>query len=208
MCWTSLGMVQWRKPGNVWVSDVVCWKECKAKFGENDHWRIQQLAGTLTLQHLKENFRKLRWFLRTNSANPDLKMNAWRSSWKSVNWRRLKPHEIQWSLENPGFSDGVCKTESQRRRDDNKNKIWLVDRGGIRGGEENRPKMLFVLGNAWMCKLYCREIVLSLRRLLESAKSQFTGLGEIETPTECSAHKIWVSRTPSKGGERGFWGFF
>ena len=51
----------------------------------------------------------------------------------------------------------------QRQRDDNKHKIYAF--------EENRPKTLVFKGNAmtikfWKCKFYCREILLSLRRVL------------------------------------------
>ena len=50
---------------------------------------------------------------------------------------------------------------------------FALFRGVGRGGrEENCPKMLFFLGNAMTikfrdCKLYCREILLSWRRLLD-----------------------------------------
>ena len=38
---------------------------------------------------------------------------------------------------------------SQRRRDDNENKTCILEGGGEIGGrEENRPKTLFLLGNA------------------------------------------------------------
>ena len=64
-----IGLFRMEKTWNIWVFDGVCWKNWKAKFGEDNPWRIQQLAGTLTLQRFKENLGKLRWFLRTNSAS-------------------------------------------------------------------------------------------------------------------------------------------
>ena len=60
----------------------------------------------------------------------------------------------------------------QRRRDDKKNKFCVFEGGGLGGREENRPKTLFFfVGNAttikfWMCEFDCREILVSLRRLL------------------------------------------
>ena len=51
-----------------------------------------------------------------------------------------------------------------------KMKFALLRGVGTGGTGENRPKTLFFVGNAtikfWKCKFYCREILLSLRRLL------------------------------------------
>ena len=71
---------------------------------------------------------------------------------------------------------------NQRERDDNKNKIWGLRGVGLGDREENCPKTLFFVGNAttikfWKCKFYCREILLSLRRLLEK---QVGGGGETQ----------------------------
>ena len=60
-------------------------------------------------------------------------------------------------------------SDCQRRRDDSKNNFSFLN-GGDR--EVNCPEMLFFIGNATTiefrkCKLYCREILLSLRRLLD-----------------------------------------
>ena len=62
---------------------------------------------------------------------------------------------------------------SQRRRDDNKNKIFGFWGGGAWGQRGKSSKTLFFVGNAatikfWKCKFYCRKILLSLRRLLVS----------------------------------------
>ena len=62
----------------------------------------------------------------------------------------------------------------QRRRDENKNKVFAFEggRGGLGGREENRPKTLVFVGKRHDNKimkvhiLLSREIVLSLRRLL------------------------------------------
>ena len=61
---------------------------------------------------------------------------------------------------------------AQRQRDDNTNRICVFERkGGTGGRQENRPKTLFFVRSAmpikyWKCEFDCREIVLSLRRLL------------------------------------------
>ena len=67
-------------------------------------------------------------------------------------------------------------TITQRRRDDNKNKSFAFEGGGLWGREKNRPKTLVFVGNAttikfWKWTFYCREILLSLRRLLITART-------------------------------------
>ena len=54
----------------------------------------------------------------------------------------------------------------QRRRDDNKNKMFAFEGGGLGAERENHPKTLFFTGNAttikfWKCKFYFREKNLS-----------------------------------------------
>ena len=69
----------------------------------------------------------------------------------------------------------------QRKRDDNKNKICAFRGGGWAGGQGGKlSKMLFFVGNAttikfWKWKFYCREILLSWRRLLPEAVFNFAG---------------------------------
>ena len=64
--------------------------------------------------------------------------------------------------------------ETQRKRDDNKNKICVFGGGGLAGGQRGKlSKTLFFMGNAttikfWKWNFYCRGILLSRRRLLET----------------------------------------
>ena len=67
---------------------------------------------------------------------------------------------------------------AQRKRDDNKNKICIFQGGGWAGGQRGKlSKTLFFVGNAttikfWKWIFYCREILLSWRRLLNARKSK------------------------------------
>ena len=61
-------------------------------------------------------------------------------------------------------------------------KICVFEGGGNGGREENRPKMLFSVRNAMRiqfgnCKFYCREVLLSLRRLLFGVGFRWVGGG-------------------------------
>ena len=86
-----------------------------------------------------------------------------------------KANSPSFSQNSPSLpKDSVNSSFRQRRRDDNINKTRVFWGGGghwAPGREENRPKTLFFLRNAttikyWKWKLCCREILLSLRRLL------------------------------------------
>ena len=71
----------------------------------------------------------------------------------------------------------VRHDDDQRQRDDNRNKIFAFWGGGISGQRGKSSKMLFFVGNSttikfWNCKFYCREILLSLHRLLDDQQSR------------------------------------
>ena len=78
----------------------------------------------------------------------------------------------------PTFKKITCTTKNSGGIRDGettiKIKFALLRGVGLGGREQNRPKTLFFfffVGNAttikfWKCKFYCREVLLSLRRLL------------------------------------------
>ena len=86
------------------------------------------------------------------------------------------PFELSPTAENSAETKGSAEFwkifgSPQRRRDDNKNKICDFEGVGVGSREGNCPKTLFFVGNATTikfskCKFYCRDILLSLRRLL------------------------------------------
>ena len=73
------------------------------------------------------------------------------------------------------------RSQTQRLRNDNKNKICVFQGGGAWGAEKQIvSKTLFSWGDAmtrefWKCQFYCLEILLSLRRLLQTVKVPMFG---------------------------------